>query len=76
MNKFKSKLAVLGGALASSVCAFAEGEVGGQQVDASLVTQYITDGKQEIVTVLTAGAAIVGAFFVWGLIKKALNRSK
>lgn len=77
MNKIKFKLAVLGGAVASSVCALAEGEAGaGQSVTADLVTQYITDGKTEIITVLTAGAAIVGAFFIWGLIKKALNRSK
>lgn len=60
---------------ATSVVAFAEGE-GGGSVTADLVTSYIEDGKGEIVTVLTAGAAIVGAFFIWGLIKKALNRSK
>lgn len=61
-----SAVGAVGSALAQEV----------QEIDASLVTSYITDGKEQIVAVLTAGAAIVGAFFIWGLIKKALNRSK
>lgn len=58
------------GALASGV-AMAEGATSG--VDATLVTSYITDGKTQVIAVLTAGAAIVGAFFVWGLIKRPLT---
>lgn len=74
MKNLFNRLAVASAAVAGTVgSALAEGA---QEVDASLVTSYITTGKAQIVTVLTAGAAIVGAFFVWGLIKKALNRSK
>lgn len=73
MNRLFNRLAVAGGALGATLTsAFAEGS----EITGSLVTPFITDGKTQIVTVLTAGAAIVGAFFVWGLIKKALNRSK
>lgn len=62
--------------VATSAVALAEGDGGATSITAELVTSYIEDGKGEIFAVLTAGAAIVGAFFIWGLIKKALNRSK
>lgn len=75
MKKLFNRLAVAGAAVACCVgSAFAEGATSG--VTSAIVTDYITDGKTQIIAVLTAGAAIVGAFFVWGLIKKALNRSK
>lgn len=62
-------------AACASVAAFAEGEAT-TGITSALVTPYITEGKTQIVAVLTAGAVIMGAFFVWGLIKRALNRSK
>lgn len=74
MKKLMHKAVVAGGAICATMgAALAEGA---SEVDASLVTTYITSGKTQIVTVLTAGAAIVGAFFVWGLIKRALRSSK
>lgn len=75
MKKFLSSKALMTAAGVLGTCAaFAEGETSG--VAATLVTPYITDGKTQIIAVLTAGAVIVGAFFVWRLIKKALNASK
>lgn len=76
MKKFLSSKALTTAAGVLATCAaFAEGgEASG--ISATLVTPYITDGKTQIVAVLTAGAVIVGAFFVWRLIKKALNASK
>lgn len=74
MKNLYRKALVSGGAVCAAVgSVLAEGA---SEVDASLVTTYITSGKTQIVTVLTAGAAIVGAFFVWGLIKRALRSSK
>lgn len=61
--------------MATSAIALAEGEQT-SGVTSTLVTPYITDGKTQILAVLTAGAVIVGAFFVWGLVKKALKSSK
>ena len=75
MLKQAGAFALVLGALVASASAFAEGEVT-SGITSQLVTPYITDGKTQILAVLTAGAVIVGAFFVWGLIKKALNRSK
>lgn len=68
-------VAALAGVVASA-SAFAEGEVSSGIDAGTMLVPYITDGKTQVITLLTAGAAIVGAFFVWGLIKKALNRSK
>lgn len=74
MKKLFRKAVICGGVLCSAACsAFA---ADGADVTADLVTTYITSGKTQVVTVLTAGAAIVGAFFVWGLIKRALRSSK
>lgn len=76
MNKF-NRFAVASAVVLGGVApAFAEGESGSGGVTSALLTDYITQGQTEVVTLLTAGAAIVGAFFIWGLIKKALNRSK
>lgn len=43
--------------------------------NAGAITTYITNASGELSTVLTAGAGIVGAFFVWRIVKKALNKS-
>lgn len=74
-NLLKKSSLALAFASASAV-ALAEGAAGATGITSDLVTTYITEGKTQIIAVLTAGAVIVGAFFVWGLIKKALNRSK
>ena len=74
MRKLLNKTTLALAAAFCSVAAFAEGATSG--VTSAIVTDYITDGKAQLIAVLTAGAAIVGAFFVWGLIKKALNKSK
>lgn len=71
-----SKPFVAASAACASVVAFAAEGDGATGVTSALVTPYITEGKTQIVAVLTAGAVIMGAFFVWGLIKRALNRSK
>lgn len=77
MKKLFNRALVCGGALVGTMgVALAEGEAAAGEVSATLLTPFIDSGKTEVVTLLTAGAAIVGAFFVWGLIKKALNRSK
>ena len=76
MKKFlSSKLFALAAGVLCTCAAFAEGEVT-SGVTSTLVTPYITDAKTQVLAVLTAGAVIVGAFFVWRLIKKALNSSK
>ena len=75
MKNLVRKAVFCGGAVCAAVgSALADGATSG--VTSTLVTDYITDGKAQIVAVLTAGAAIVGAFFVWGLIKRALRASK
>lgn len=43
---------------------------------ASSLTSYISTAAQGIGTVLTAGAVIVGAFYVWRVVKRALGASK
>lgn len=74
MKKFlSSKPFMMAAGVLGTCAAFAEGATSG--VAATLVTDYITDGKTQVIAVLTAGAVIVGAFFVWRLIKKALNKT-
>ena len=63
----------VGAVVALAGSALAEGA---SEVSSSLVTTFINDGKSQVVSVLSAGAAIVGAFFIWGLIKRALRASK
>ena len=43
---------------------------------ASSLTSYITTAATGIGTILTAGAVIVGAFYVWRVVKRALGASK
>lgn len=72
---FSKPVMAVAGALGACGAAFAEDPVT-SGVTSQIVTPYITDAKTQILAVLTAGAVIVGAFFVWRLIKKALNASK
>ena len=43
---------------------------------AGSLTSYITTAATGIGTVLSAGAVIVGAFYVWRVVKRALGASK
>lgn len=76
MRNFLRKSTLALAIASASAVALAEGAAEATGVTSALVTDYITEGKTQIVAVLTAGAVIVGAFFVWGLVKKALNRTK
>jgi len=76
MKNFLNRGAVALCTALTSVAAFAEDALTGTGISADLVTPYITEGKTAIIAVLTAGAVIVGAFYIWGLIKRAVYRSK
>lgn len=74
--KFLRSKVALAGVVATCGVASALAEGTGTGVTSALVTDYITEGKTQIIAVLTAGAVIMGAFYVWGLIRRALNKSK
>lgn len=85
LEKINRKAVVASGFALSALMSFAEGEGGNvgeisglnnAKLDSTLVADYITNGKNQIVAVLTAGAVIVACFYIWRLIKKALNATK
>lgn len=52
---------------------------GSSDVFSAVVTAMegqITSASTHVITILTAGVAIVGAFYVWRVIKRALGASK
>lgn len=81
MNKIKFAL-VAGASTAMGALPVLAAE--GQAPDASAVatqmanalTPYATAAQTAMVTVLTAGAVIVGGFFIWRVLKRALGASK
>ena len=59
--------------------ALAEGETPGSSVATSLGTAfegYITSASTALTALLTAGLVIVGAMFIYRVLKKGLNSSK
>lgn len=70
MKKSSIALASLSPALA-----FAEGETGLATLPSQFTTA-ISTGEGYVVTILTAGAAIVALFWTWKLLKRALFASK
>ena len=68
-NKIIGKFFALGlGVTAMSAPAMA--------IDATSLTTYITTATAELDTILIAGAVIVGAFYVWDVIRKGLGKAK
>lgn len=76
-----NKLAITAAASLGSVAAFAEGataptaETTPGQI-AALFTPWISGAAGALVTLLTAGVAIVGMMYVWRLLKRAFGSSK
>ena len=76
MNKMKNKLIVAATSLASAIPVLAaEGDNPLSTVETKM-TSYITAAGSSIVTILTAGAVIVGSFYLWRVLKRALSASK
>lgn len=80
MNKIKSAL-VIGATTAGGVLpVLAEGETTNPTSIATqmagVLTPYASAAQVAMVTVLTAGAVIVGGFFIWRVLKRALGASK
>lgn len=73
MNK---KILAVGSLASLAAPVFAEGGSNPLAGVETAMTGYITTAQTSIVTVLTAGAVIVGCFFLWKVLKRALNSSK
>lgn len=69
------KILAVGSLATLAAPVFAAGENPLSAVETAM-TGYITTAQTSIVTVLTAGAVIVGCFFLWKILKRALNSSK
>ena len=81
MNKIKYAL-VAGASTAMGVLpVLAEGEANTSPESiatqmAGVLTPYASAAQTAMVTILTAGAVIVGGFFIWRVLKRALGASK
>lgn len=73
----RKKLTTAMVALATAVPVFAEGESpSGMSAIESTLKGYIESAGTSVVSLLTAGAVIVGAFYLWRVLKRALGASK
>lgn len=80
MKKFLTKCGVVLGTAATSVAAFAEGEVAAKALpdglDATIFTAYSDSVTNVFVDVLIGFAVVVVSLFAWRIMRKALNGSK
>ena len=79
-NAYQKAVVATGAVLTAAVPAFAEGEPAAeslpQGLDATLLTSYSEAVTENMVSVLKTFAVVVIGFFVYSVLKKALNRSK
>lgn len=70
--KENKKMAAIAGVLATSALMMGSASAA---LDASAFTTVITSSIADLEGVLTAGLGIVGAFFIWKILKRGLNKA-
>ena len=79
----RKKLGTAALAVGSSLAVLAEGEAANATTPSVIAsnletafTGVITPASNSVVAILTAGVVIVAAFFIWRVLKRALNGAK